>query len=167
MHGFGGSSATYHAFVSELSESYETYAFDLLGMGCSGKPDIEYIKLSSRQTVDMFVDCMRQVVVGLGLPPVHIVAHSLGAYFSTFYIHRYFESVASFASVSCAGATSEPTDLGIQLKSLKLPLKRRLMRHFWEFMNRGLVRGHTAFSMMPIRWVISKWMEGRNEVTGD
>ena len=48
VHGFGGSSATYHSFISELSDKFETYSFDLLGMGCSGKPEIEYIKLSNR-----------------------------------------------------------------------------------------------------------------------
>lgn len=46
-------------------------------------------------------------------------------------------------------------------KKLKLPLKRKLMKYFWTFMDKKYIQGHTAFSMMPLRLITKYWLNGR------
>jgi len=167
LHGFGGSCATYYPFIQELSEHFDTYAFDWLGMGCSSKPNLEYIKMNARQVIDLYVDSLRKWILEMNLGPFHFVCHSLGAYFATHYLSKYNDGVVSFSSISCAGMTQEPDDFLEVMKTKKLPFKRKAMKWFWNFMNKGFIRGHTAFSAMPLEWIINKWTNGRNNFVGD
>lgn len=167
LHGFGGSCVTYHQFLSVLSDEYDVYAFDMLGCGCSSKPDLSYMKMTADQVIDLFSDCIHKWITALELKDFHLVGHSLGAYFGTFYMDRYAESVRSFSTVACAGATKEPNDFSKILKGTKLPFKRRAMKWFWRFMNNGYITGYTAFSCMPLNWIISKWIEGRMDISGE
>lgn len=166
LHGFGGSSITYHPFLAKLSDNYETYSFDWLGMGCSGHPDIPYIKLSPRQTIDLFVSVLRKWIEAEQLADFHLVAHSMGAYFAGFYLQKYPQGVKSFSCLSAAGVTDEPHDFKEKLKGESLPLKRKAMKYFWQFMDKGYIRGWHAFSLMPMGWVVNKWTEGRLNFTG-
>lgn len=167
LHGFGGSSATYYMFLDEISEDYETICFDWLGMGCSSKPDFSYIKMNAQQVIDLFTEVLKTWIHEADIGDFHLVAHSLGAYISGFYLASNVTKALSFTTVSCAGATKEPADFQENLKKLQLPMMRKAMKHFWTFMNKGYITGYTAFSMMPLEWIISKWAHGRLGVEGE
>lgn len=168
LHGFGGSCATYNAFLSELANHYDVLAFDMLGAGCSSKPSFDYVKMNAAQVLDLYVECIDSWIKALELDNFHMVGHSLGAYFGTFYLHRHTDKkVLSFVSVAGAGMTEEPENFAQDLKTEKLPFKRKAMKWFWTFMNKGYIKGHTAFSLMPLEWIISKWTEGRINVEGE
>lgn len=167
LHGFGGSCATYHQFLTELADHFHVIAFDWLGMGCSSKPAFDYIKMNAAQVVDLFVGCLHKWIEALDLRDFHLVGHSLGAYFGSFYVQRFATTIKSFTTVSCAGTTREPADLARLVNVSKLPLKRKAMAWFWKFMNKGYVSGFTAFSCMPLTWIINKWIEGRMDIAGD
>lgn len=167
LHGFGGSCATYHQFLSELCSDYDVYAYDMLGAGCSSKPDLKYIKMTSEQVIDLFTECIDKWVNEMGLKDFHLIGHSMGAYMGTFYMERHAKSVKSFTTVSCAGTTKQPDDFAKLLNDTKLPFKRKAMKWFWCFMNNGYISGYTAFSCMPLNWIISKWIEGRMDIDGD
>ena len=167
LHGFGGSSATSYMFLDEISEDYETICFDWLGMGCSSKPDFSYIKMNAQQVIDLFTEVLKTWIHEADIGDFHLVAHSLGAYISGFYLASNLTKALSFTTVSCAGATKEPADFQENLKKLQLPMMRKAMKHFWTFMNKGYITGYTAFSMMPLEWIISKWAHGRLGVEGE
>lgn len=168
LHGFGGSCATYNAFLSELSNHYDVFAFDMLGAGCSSKPSFDYVKMNAQQVLDLYVACIDCWLQALQLDNFHLIGHSLGAYFGTFYLHRFADkNVLSFSSVAGAGMTKEPNDFSNTLSKEKLPFKRKAMKWFWTFMNKGYVRGYTAFSLMPLEWIIDKWTNGRINVEGE
>jgi pimeloyl-ACP methyl ester carboxylesterase len=154
-------------FLDELSEDYETVCFDWLGMGCSSKPDIHYIKMDAQKVIRLFTDVLQSWIQETGLTDFHLVAHSLGAYISGFFLASNPTGVLSFTTVSCAGAVREPLDFNESLKKLQLPVMRKVMMHFWTFMNKGYIKGYTAFSMMPLEWIISKWAHGRLGVEGE
>lgn len=168
LHGFGGSSATYHRMMSNLSQDLNVYFFDWLGMGCSGRPPIPYEKFTARQVIDLFVDSVRQTILGLNLDKkeFHLSGHSFGAYISCFYLLKYSEGVKTFAAVSCAGTTTEPSDFRDILKKKKLPFKRRAFVYFWQFMNKGFVTGRTVFTFSPLEWIMHHWTVGRLEFEG-
>ena len=114
LHGFGGSCATYNAFLSELANHYDVFAFDMLGAGCSSKPSFDYVKMNAAQVLDLYVECIDSWIKALELDNFHMVGHSLGAYFGTFYLHRHTDKkVLSFVSVAGAGMTEEPENFAL------------------------------------------------------
>lgn len=159
IHGFGGSSATYLDFKTQLSKFFSIHSVDLLGMGCSGKPNIKWIKLSAKQIVEIYVSSLEQWREGMGIEKLDFVGHSLGSYFSTFYAAKYPERVNSICGMSTPCATAPPP--GFDPKKLKLNTKRKLMYYFWSFMNMRYVKGYTAFSAMPMKKILSFWLKGR------
>lgn len=167
LHGFGASVATLSEFFEELAEEFTVYGIDLLGQGCSGKPDIDYINLSGKQCVDLFVESLEAWREKMGLTKFHIHAHSMGAYFASFYCHKYPEHVESFSLISCAGMTTMSESFRESHKAgLKgYEIKRKLMYKFWHFMNKGYLRGWSAFSFMPLKFLLSHWMQGRQNYT--
>ncbi len=167
LHGFGGSSATYHPFLTELADHYDVYAIDLLGMGCSGKPDINYQKLTAEQVIELFVESLKQWFDQMQIGPFRLVAHSLGAYFASFYLARNDSRAVSFCSISLAGAAREPQDFSEVMKQKKLPFKRKAMYWFWSFMNQGYIKGHTAFSLLPMESLIHSYSKGRIGFEGE
>lgn len=168
LHGFGGSCATYNAFLGEMANHFDVFAFDMLGAGCSSKPSFPYVKMNAAQVLDLYVASIDSWISALELDDFHLVGHSMGAYFGTFYLHRHRDKkIRSFVSVAGAGMTTEPDDFSQNLKNEKLPFKRKAMKWFWTFMNKGYVKGFTAFSAMPLEWIISKWIDGRVKVEGD
>ena len=57
LHGMGGHAETFMKNVVPLSEHFHVYALDLLGMGFTGKPDVEYTVASFADHVRAFMDC--------------------------------------------------------------------------------------------------------------
>ena len=166
LHGFGGSSATYHPFLTELADHYDVYAIDLLGMGCSGKPDINYQKLSAEQVIELYVESIKQTVEGLELPRFDLIAHSLGGYLSFHYLRKHPRTVRRFIAVSPGGMVREPTDFQSRLKAKKLPCKSKLMKSFWQFSSAGYCRGRTVMKLLPTRLLIGFWILDKTTLTG-
>lgn len=167
IHGFGTSCASYVNFLEEIMIDFNVYAIDLVGMGCSGKPDLEYIKMTTEEVLTFYVDFILKTVEALGLKDFHLVAHSLGAFLSFNFLKKHGSMVKTFTAVSSAGMTSEPPDFAARMKAKKLPCKSKFMRWFWLFMNKGYIKGHTAFSCLPTGWLIKKWTSNRFEFEGE
>lgn len=159
LHGFGGSTCTYLTFFNQLSKHYSVHSIDLLGMGCSGKPDISWEKLNEFQAVDIMVKSIEQWRAKIGIEKINFVGHSLGSLFSLAYAKQYPQRVGSIIGMSTPCVAPEPVEF--DASKLKLPLKRKMMKWFWTFMNKKYIKGHTAFSMMPLRTVINFWLNGR------
>lgn len=164
LHGFGGSSATYLDFLKPLSNYFNVISIDLLGMGCSGKPDLKWIKLTPKQIIDIFVSSLEQWRKGMKITrKIDFLGHSLGSYFATFYAAKYPERVNSICGMSTPCVTPPPP--GFNPKDLNLDTKRKMMYYFWSFMNKRLVKGHTAFSLMPMKFLVNFWLKGRSKYT--
>lgn len=150
-------------FFSELSKENSVHSLDLLGMGCSGKPDIQWFKLNEQQAVDVMVESLEQWRKAMKLTKMNLVGHSLGSLFSFSYAKKYPQHVSSIIGMATPCIVKEPIEF--DASKLKLPIKRKMMKWFWTFMNKKHIKGHTAFSMMPMRTIISYWLKGRSNYT--
>jgi cardiolipin-specific phospholipase len=142
------------------------YAVDMIGMGCSGKPEVDYSKMTTEEVLAFYSDSIHQSVQALGLNQFHLVAHSMGAYLCFYYLMRYPKDAKTFSAISPAGMTTEPLDFSMRIKKAKLPFKSKFLRWFWLFMNKGYVKGYTAFSWLPTGWFIRMWSDDRFEFEG-
>lgn len=165
FHGFGLPTAGYIAFLEELSKDYNVYAVDHLGMGCSGRPEIDYFKLKATQIVDLFVSSYKSWVETMGFKKVAFICHSLGGYFSLQYASRYPQKVESIISISTPMLLPKP--VGFSISKLNLPSKRKFIGYFWSFMNLRLFRGTTFFQMIPVKSGLKFWISGRTNFAED
>lgn len=163
VHGFGCTSALYYAFLTEAAKHFNVYAIDLPGMGCSGKPNLQWTLMTGAQVVDFYADSLRETTRVLGLAKFHLAAHSLGAYLTFYFLRKYPDQAMSFSAISAGGMTGEPADFAARLKKKKLPLKSNIMRWMWGFLNKSYFKGHTAVSLLPIHYLITKWTADKFE----
>ena len=99
----------------------------------------------------------------LGLTNLNLVGHSLGSLFTFSYAKKYPQHVSNIIGMATPCVTKEPVTF--DASKLKLPLKRKMMKWFWTFMNKKIITGHTAFSMMPLRTITNFWLKGRSNYT--
>jgi pimeloyl-ACP methyl ester carboxylesterase len=71
VHGLGGSSEDFFQCAPRLAKERTLYIPDLLGSGCSDKPDVPY-------TLDWFLNLLREMHGVLGLGPAAWLGHSMG-----------------------------------------------------------------------------------------
>ena len=129
-------------------------------MGCSGKPSIKWPKLNGLQVVSIQVEAIEQLRQALGIVKFNFVGHSLGSLYQICYAQNYPNNVESLIGMSTPCMIAEPIQFDSKL--LKLPMKRKMMKWFWEFMDKQYITGHTAFSMMPLKQLINFWLKGRS-----
>jgi len=76
VHGFGGSIEYWRRLIPALStEGYTVHAFDLLGLGLSEKPQIEY-------SIELWAEQVTDFVKTLGTENVVLVGNSFGSLIS-------------------------------------------------------------------------------------
>ncbi|KRX10555.1 hypothetical protein PPERSA_05375 [Pseudocohnilembus persalinus] len=101
LHGFLASSMLYSKCFSKLSEKYDIYAIDLLGMGLSSRPDFEIS--SVQECIAFFVDSIELLRQKLGLKKFYLVGHSFGGYIASNYTLRHSEIVQKLFLISPIG----------------------------------------------------------------
>jgi pimeloyl-ACP methyl ester carboxylesterase len=82
VHGWLGSLRVWDVQLYELQDSFHCVAFDLRGMGESGKPDCRY-------DFGEFADDLRVLIEELGLSEITLVGWSMGVSVSLSYMARY------------------------------------------------------------------------------
>jgi len=160
FHGFGCPCASYMSFLEKMAEQCTVYAVDHLGMGCSGKPDIDYGRLDAHQIIDLFVDSYEQWRIGIGIDKLFFACHSLGGYFALVYSIRYATHVEGVITFSTPMLTDFPP--GFNEENRILTFKQKFIYSFWRFMNKRWLKGFTCFSLLPMKMFLRFWMEGRN-----
>ena len=101
LHGFAGSALLYYPLFQYLSGKYHVLAIDLLGMGCSSRP--EFLAESSREAYLFFVESIELWRKEMGLKTMSLVCHSLGSYIGIKYAYEYPENIDKLVLLSPLG----------------------------------------------------------------
>jgi 4,5:9,10-diseco-3-hydroxy-5,9,17-trioxoandrosta-1(10),2-diene-4-oate hydrolase len=105
--------------LEALAQTHRVYAIDLIGYGCTDKPDIEY-------RLDDFVAFVRGFMDAVGIERATLIGHSLGGGVAINVAHRYPERVERLVLVAGAGF-GQKVHLFFRLASL--PVLPRLWAH--------------------------------------
>lgn len=100
LHGLGGTSSTFTLQVPALVGRYRLIRPDLPGSGRSAVPEGDL-------SIATLVTAMLRLMAELRLPPVHVIAHSLGTIVAQ---HLAVAEPALVRSLALLGALAEPTD---------------------------------------------------------
>ncbi len=111
IHGITGSSTQWLPTMDGLIDHYTVVAPDLLGHGESAKPRGDY-------SLGAYASGIRDLLVGLDLPPATIVGHSLGGGIAMQFAYQYPERCSRLVLVSSGGLGVEVNPL---LRAASLP----------------------------------------------
>lgn len=108
-HGFGQSAASFWQNLPGLARGHHShvYACDWLGAGLSSRPTWTTGDHPRKAEV-MFVESMEQWRKHQGIDKMHLVAHSLSAFFAIGYAEKYPQHIASLILASPAGVPPPP-----------------------------------------------------------
>lgn len=108
--GWAAPSSAYAMIFKELQKHFEVTTIDMLGMGCSGRPD--YYAKTIEENIEFFMlsieNWMKQT--GYNEQKFNILAHSMGCYFSTNYACRHPNEIEQIMFISAAGMYGNPVD---------------------------------------------------------
>jgi pimeloyl-ACP methyl ester carboxylesterase len=111
--GWGAPTASYFVLFKELSNHFEVTAIDMLGMGCSGRP--EYYAYDADSCIEFFMLQLEAWMAATKYDsaagtPFHIMGHSMGCYFATHYTLRHPSKVDQLLFISPAGIYANGPD---------------------------------------------------------
>lgn len=101
IHGYGGSALTYYPLFQYLNGKYHVIAIDLMGMGCSSRPD--FLAQSTREAGLFFVESLELWRRQMKLKKMTLVCHSMGSYIGAKYAHIFPEYVEKMVLLSPLG----------------------------------------------------------------
>ena len=101
IHGYGGSSITFYKLLKDLSQKFQVFCIDLLGMGLSSRPKFELH--TTKECIEFFVESIEDWRKVLKLNEFILCGHSLGGYIATNYALRYKSIVKRLILMSPAG----------------------------------------------------------------
>lgn len=101
IHGYAGSALTFYPMFKYLKGKYHVIAIDLLGMGCSSRP--EFLASSTTEAGLFFVESLELWRQQMKLDKMTLVCHSLGSYIGAKYAHHYPEHVSKMVLLSPLG----------------------------------------------------------------
>jgi pimeloyl-ACP methyl ester carboxylesterase len=125
--GFLGSHAAWNSDFQALSSRYRLIFINILGFGCSPKPDIEY-------SLTDHLSAIRTTLLSLNIQNAHFVGHSMGSLLALAYACHFPEAVEKLMLLSLAVYRSEEearrivgsTSLLTRLVALDTPLAKTL-----------------------------------------
>lgn len=100
VHGTGGSWECFCANLAVFSKHFNCYAFDTVGAGFSGKPDIDY-------EIPVYVEHVRNFMQAVGVDKASILGVSLGAWIAVRFALTHPEKTQSLMLVSAAGLLTD------------------------------------------------------------
>ena len=103
LHGNPTSSYLWRNVIPYVTDDHRAIAPDLIGMGASGKPDIDYSFADHARYIDGFIDA-------LGLEDIVLVGHDWGGAIAMRYARLNPDNVAALAFMEAVGPPSLPVD---------------------------------------------------------
>ena len=107
LHGYAGSNAFWFKMFPSLLTHFHVYAFDLYGFGASYRPKLD-IK-TPEEAIEIYTRSIEEWRQNLNLKDFYICGHSMGAFLTNHYLHRYGETgefkIQGVFMLSPAGST--------------------------------------------------------------
>lgn len=123
IHGYGGSAITFYKILKDLSQKYQVFCLDLLGMGLSSRPKFEIN--NTQECIDFFVDSIEEWRKVLKIEEFILCGHSLGGYLATNYALRYKHHLKRLVLMSPAGITGIDKNFNLEKHIQSLGFMRR------------------------------------------
>lgn len=162
VHGFGACSVMYREMLAHIGETRRVYAVDMLGMGLSGKPSINYSSLSTDQTIRLFIDSIDAWATEVGLERFHLIGHSLGGYICSHFAQKKPQRVVSLTLLSPGGMVKEPDDFQARLKAKKgMSVLTKVVKGMWWTLNKGWISTNTMGRFLPTNCMVKNWSKDR------
>lgn len=121
LHGNPTSSYIWRNIIPHVSDDHRAIALDLIGMGASDKPDIDY-------TLQDHLDYLEGFVAALGLEDITLVLHDWGGGLGTYYAANHSENIKALAIMEAAVPPALPIRLWDDLKPEAVRETYRAMR---------------------------------------
>jgi len=107
IHGYAGSAITFYPLYKYLKGKFHVICFDLLGMGCSSRP--EFLADSTKEAGLFFVESLEQWRKEMKLEKMTLACHSLGCYIAVKYAFKYPDRVDRMVLLSPLGVEKNLT----------------------------------------------------------
>lgn len=101
IHGYGGNIGFYYQMLPFLKEHFHVYAFDMYGMGNSYRYDFNL--KSHQEAIDLYTKSIEEWRQECKIDNFYLLGHSMGAYVTNYYLHKYQPNVRGVFMVSPAG----------------------------------------------------------------
>jgi pimeloyl-ACP methyl ester carboxylesterase len=105
LHGYGGSRILYYPMLKELSEHYNVFCLDMLGMGLSSRPKTKFN--NTKECIDFFVESTEAWRKSMNIEKIYLGGHSFGGYMACHYALKYPERVKKLLLLSPVGITHD------------------------------------------------------------
>ena len=126
LHGYGGSGCMFWKIIKRLSEHYNLYLLDVLGMGASSRPEVEKRFKRAEEADDYLAEWLERWRVKIGIKDKFILSgHSFGGYISGVYAIKYHHNLLKLQMLSPAGVPKYPENFDIYKEFERFPRKRR------------------------------------------
>jgi len=167
LHGYGGSSVLFSSVLKGLSQHFQVYCVDLLGMGLSSRNSFECKTIE--ETLVYFISSLEKWREIFNLSEFYLAGHSFGAYIAANYAMRHPGKVKKLLLVSPVGITVDQDVSAITecVDTMSWP-KRKLFRTYiklWEdkvtpseFLKKHSIIGNFILS----RYVNGQYNHGKN-----
>ena len=135
LHGYQGNSLSFYKIMPLIHEKFTSYAPDLIGMGLSSRPNIEFT--SPEMCNDFFVESIEAWRQAMGLEKFYLCGHSVGGYFALIYALKYpqyIKDIILFAP-SCVTDTSKGGDVHSSV-NIGQKIGFRSISSLWSFQPR-------------------------------
>jgi pimeloyl-ACP methyl ester carboxylesterase len=101
VHGYGGTGCMFYKYFNAFVRQFDVYLVDLRGTGLSGRSAIKCSNLKEYE--DYFIEGIDAAIKYHNLDKFVLVAHSMGAYYSSLYATKYPEKISRLVLLSPAG----------------------------------------------------------------
>eukprot|EP00347_Sterkiella_histriomuscorum_P016994 403351067 len=124
VHGYGGSGVMYWKIIKPLSEQYNLYLLDIIGMGGSSRPKVNF--KNSAEADEYFIKWFESWRINVGINEKFILSgHSFGGYICGLYASRYHHNIRKLQMLSAAGVTRYPENFDIWSYFMRFPEGQR------------------------------------------
>lgn len=106
LHGYAGGSLFFFQTLKDLSEHYQVYCIDHLGMGLSSRPEFKCQNLE--ETLNFFLDSFESWREKIGITEKFVLCgHSFGGYIASQYARKFKQNVKGLILLSPLGFTKD------------------------------------------------------------
>ena len=108
-HGYAGSGALFFKIMKPLAAKFRLITFDIIGMGCSSRPDnFDESKISPEEALEYLVEHVEKWRAAMGLERFYLSAHSFGGFVCGHYALKYPQYVIKLLMLSPIGVRYDP-----------------------------------------------------------
>lgn len=113
VHGTGGHAEAFMRNLHAHGQHFRTIALDMIGHGCSDKPDVDY-------TLPVYARHLRDFMDAAGIDRAHVHGESLGAWIAAWFALEHPDRVERLVINTAGGLRSDPTVMAkVRAKTLE------------------------------------------------